>query len=168
MKPITRFSKICLCENPEESQGSQTWAKTCGSHSVTACYLHGRYQQPEAKKTSLEEKFQGTMWLPNEEDSDIKEYLPHHTYERVTYEKNSWEQTPCSIFESFLKTQLEKISAPDLRKQLDNGAQRALKLVELLGLEAATKSFCEILGHAQLTTNKADETKKQLRDMRMI
>ena len=37
--------------------------------------------------------------------------------------------------------------------------------MELLGLEAATKSFCEILGHAQLTTNKADETKKQLRDM---
>ena len=54
---------------------------------LTACYLHGRYQQPEAKKTSLEEKFQGTMWLPNEEDSDIKEYLPQFTHERVTYEK---------------------------------------------------------------------------------
>eukprot|EP00435_Cladocopium_sp_Y103_P041697 s368_g11.t1 len=61
-------------------------------------------------------------------------------------------------------TQLEKISEPNLRKQLDNGAQKAQKLVELLGLEAAQKSFCEVLGQAQLT-NRADETKKQLRDM---
>eukprot|EP00435_Cladocopium_sp_Y103_P042919 s368_g12.t1 len=54
---------------------------------LTACYLHGKYQKPDVKKNSLEEKFQGTMWLPSEED--IKDYLPEFTYERVPYEKNT-------------------------------------------------------------------------------
>ena len=118
---------------------------------LTACYLHGKFEQPEEKKKDLERLFHGQLWLSKKED--IESFLPEFEFERVHFEKTSLEQTPegheaCQRFLERAQKELEERSTDmpqDVKKLLREGAQKAAKVIELLGAEAGELYFSKAL-----------------------
>ena len=106
---------------------------------LTACFLHGRLNKPEAKRQQLEDRFAGTIWVPAE--ADIQEHLPKFNFERLVANA-SVVSDPAFLQEA--KVLLENILSDlpeDLKKMIMHHVDKSESVFNLLGREGAEFYF---------------------------
>eukprot|EP00439_Symbiodinium_sp_Y106_P039454 s5633_g4.t2 len=109
---------------------------------LTACFLHGRLNAPEAKRQQLEDRFAGTIWVP--EEADIRDHLPSFNFERLVANRSGGDLVSERIFLQKAKELQQSILIglpQDLQDMVAQHADKAEGVLKLLGRAGAEFYF---------------------------
>ncbi|CAE7206024.1 dcl1 [Symbiodinium sp. CCMP2592] len=109
---------------------------------LTACFLHGRLNAPEAKRQQLEDRFAGTIWVP--EDADIRDHLPSFNFERLVANRSGGDLVSERIFLQKARELQQSILSglpQDLQDMVVQHANKAEGVMKLLGRAGAEFYF---------------------------